>query len=112
MQYVRKNIRGYRLTLRPKPAQSISCLVLPSIQMLHLITFEVTSDIINRLTVSCHELVFRIPSVGDLLSHQIRVTKAPDPVMTHKYRGSIIVLPISKSVEPNEEHKEMTSGFQ
>ena len=32
--------------------------------------------------------------------------------MTHKYRGSIIVLSISKSVEPNEEQKEMTSGFQ
>ena len=33
-------------------------------------------------------------------------------MMTHKYRGSIIVLSISKSVEPNEEQKEMTSGFQ
>ena len=33
-------------------------------------------------------------------------------VMTHKYRGSIVVLSISKSVEPNEERKKMTSGFQ
>ena len=32
--------------------------------------------------------------------------------MTHKYRGSIIVLSISKSVEPNDEQKEMTSAFQ
>ena len=32
-------------------------------------------------------------------------------LMTHKYRGSIIVLSMSKSVEPNEEQKEMTSGF-
>ena len=32
-------------------------------------------------------------------------------LMTHKYRGSIIVLSISKSVELNEEQKEMTSGF-
>ena len=31
--------------------------------------------------------------------------------MTHKYRGSIIVLSIIKSVEPNEEQKKMTSGF-
>jgi hypothetical protein len=31
--------------------------------------------------------------------------------MTHKYRGSIVVLSISKSVDPNEEQKEMTSGF-
>ena len=32
--------------------------------------------------------------------------------MTHKYRGSIVVISISKSVEPNEEKKKMTSGFQ
>ena len=37
--------------------------------------------------------------------------KAIDAVMTHKYRGSIVVLLISKSVEPNEEQKEMTSSF-
>ena len=33
-------------------------------------------------------------------------------LMTQKYRGSIVVLSISKSVEPNEEQKEMISGFQ
>ena len=33
-------------------------------------------------------------------------------VITHKYRGSIVVHSISKSVEPNEEQKEMTNGFQ
>ena len=32
--------------------------------------------------------------------------------MTQKYRGSIVVLLISKSVEPNKEQKEMTNGFQ
>ena len=32
-------------------------------------------------------------------------------LMTHKYRGSIVVLSISKSVEPNEERKEMTAVF-
>ena len=32
-------------------------------------------------------------------------------LMTHKYRRSIVVLSISKSVEPNEEQKEMISGF-
>ena len=31
--------------------------------------------------------------------------------MTHKYRGSIVVLLISKSVEPNKEQKEMTKRF-
>ena len=34
------------------------------------------------------------------------------PMMTHKYRGSIIVLSIRKSVKPNEEQKEMISSFQ
>ena len=32
--------------------------------------------------------------------------------MTHKYRGSIVVLSISKSVEPNEEQKELIGSFQ
>ena len=31
--------------------------------------------------------------------------------MTHKYRGSIVLLSINKSVEPNEEQKVLTSGF-
>ena len=31
--------------------------------------------------------------------------------MTHKYRGCIAVLSINKSVEPNEEQKVLTSGF-
>ena len=33
-------------------------------------------------------------------------------VMSYKYRRSIVVLPTSKSVKPNEEEKEMTSVFQ
>ena len=32
--------------------------------------------------------------------------------MTHKYRGSIVVLSISKSVEPNEEQKALINSFQ
>jgi len=32
--------------------------------------------------------------------------------MTHKYVESIVAFSISKSVEPNEEQKEMTGGFQ
>jgi hypothetical protein len=32
-------------------------------------------------------------------------------VMTHKYRRCIVVLSINKSVEPNEEQKVLTSGF-
>ena len=55
---------------------------------------------ISRLTVVVHAP----------LSHPLEPPSAP--LMTHKYRGSIVVLPISKSVEPNEEQKEMISGFQ
>ena len=33
-------------------------------------------------------------------------------LITHKCRGSIVVLSISKSVEPNKEQKEMISCFQ
>jgi hypothetical protein len=36
---------------------------------------------------------------------------AINQVMTHKYRGCIVVLSINKSVEPNEEQKVLTSGF-
>jgi hypothetical protein len=32
-------------------------------------------------------------------------------LMTHKYRGCIIVLSINKSVEPNKEQKVLTSSF-
>jgi hypothetical protein len=32
-------------------------------------------------------------------------------VMTHKYRGCNVVHSINKSVEPNEEQKVLTSGF-
>jgi hypothetical protein len=32
-------------------------------------------------------------------------------VMTHNYRECIVVLSINKSVEPNEEQKVLTSGF-
>jgi hypothetical protein len=32
-------------------------------------------------------------------------------LMTHEYRGCIVVLSINKSVEPNEEQKVLTSGF-
>ena len=46
---------------------------------------------------SCAGCVFRERTIGQ--------------VMTQKYRGSIVVLSISKSVEHNEEQKEMTSGF-
>ena len=44
--------------------------------------------------------------------YEVPKKKAKKAVMTHKCRGSIIVLSISKSVKPNEEQKEMTSGFQ
>ena len=42
----------------------------------------------------------------------VDVKEATRLLMTHKCRGSIIVLSISKIVEPSEEQKEMISGFQ
>jgi hypothetical protein len=44
--------------------------------------------------------------------HLVTTGKIPSwRVMTHKYRGCIIVLSINKSVEPNEEQKVLTSSF-
>jgi hypothetical protein len=37
--------------------------------------------------------------------------KSSNCLMTHKYRRCTIVLLINKSVEPNEEQKVLTSGF-
>ena len=39
-------------------------------------------------------------------------TPGPGGLMTHKYRGCIAVFSISKSVEPNEEQKVLTSGLE
>ena len=51
--------------------------------------------------------------LGSSSSSRPPLVRAPrEALMTHKYRGSIIVLSVSKSVEPNEEQKEMISGFQ
>ena len=53
------------------------------------------------------------PSVeGEFHQHEGVATVMIKLLMTHKYRGSIVVLSISKSVEPNKEQKEMISGFQ
>jgi predicted HAD superfamily phosphohydrolase len=40
-----------------------------------------------------------------------RKVNPADILMTHKYRGCIVVLSINKSVEPNKEQKVLTSGF-
>jgi hypothetical protein len=42
--------------------------------------------------------------------HRI-VWLAPGSLMTHKYRGCIVVLLINKSVKPNEEQKVLMSSF-
>jgi hypothetical protein len=55
-----------------------------------------------------------------LLTSQVRIspscatrsiTSRQGWLMTHKYRGCIVVLSINKSVEPNEEQKVLMSSF-
>ena len=68
----------------------------------------VTNYLITKLSVTYNFSACREYLTENCLSFP----SAPRWVMTHKYRGSIVVLSISKSVEPNEEQKEMISGFQ
>ena len=59
------------------------------------------------LKTACH---FLLLVVGfDTLTYRKDYDRSPALV---GHQGSIVVLSISKSVEPNEEQKEMTSGFQ
>jgi hypothetical protein len=44
-------------------------------------------------------------------SYSTIITIGPSYMMTHKYRGCIVVLSINKSVEPNEEQKVLMSSF-
>jgi hypothetical protein len=50
---------------------------------------------------------------GIIIRHESvqRLKKTSEVLMTHKYRGCIIVLSINKSVEPNEEQKVLMSSF-
>ena len=73
---------------------------------------ELTTQLLILENILWHSLCrinkFRLNS---LLSKTVAIPYTCRLLMTHKYRGSIVVLLISKSVEPNEEKKEMTSGF-
>jgi hypothetical protein len=53
---------------------------------------------------------YPIPRISNL-GYSLRPGGPLEGVMTHKYRGCIVVLSINKSVEPNEEQKVLTSGF-
>ena len=64
----------------------------------------------KSLDEHAHFVRHRLTEKGKLLWYQINSFLCY--VMTHKDRGSTVVLSISKSVEPNEEQKEMISGFQ
>ena len=67
--------------------------------------FEIPSGMIEKLLAN--------PFLGPVYNFPLfSACKIALMLMTHKCRGSIIVLSISKSVEPNEEQKEMTSSFQ
>jgi hypothetical protein len=51
------------------------------------------------------------PRRGEYIGGRAASGGGPGGLMTHKYRGCIVVLLINKSVEPNEEQKVLTSGF-
>ncbi|KAK1683597.1 hypothetical protein QYE76_044445 [Lolium multiflorum] len=51
------------------------------------------------------------PEVADMMPSERRSKERHDHVMTHKYRGCIVVSSISKNVDPNEEQKVLTSSF-
>jgi hypothetical protein len=51
------------------------------------------------------------PTINLVYDHKCVHRVAARGVMTHKYRGCIVVLSINKSVEPNEEQKVLTSSF-
>ena len=71
------------------------------------IYFEIPSGMIEKLLANPFTR-FSL-NISEFL---VQIIPEGGALMTHKYRGSIVVLSISKSVEPNEEQKEMTSGFQ
>jgi cytoplasmic iron level regulating protein YaaA (DUF328/UPF0246 family) len=48
---------------------------------------------------------------NDVIFYQFGGKTSHVSLMTHKYRGCIVVLSINKSVEPNEEQKVLTSDF-
>jgi hypothetical protein len=53
-----------------------------------------------------------LPSALLQLSHEPALTRGVGRfLMTHKYRGCIVVLLINNSVKPNEEQKVLMSGF-
>ena len=70
------------------------------------LTFEVVK------IKSPYHALFRRPAYAKFMARPCYVYLQLKMLMTHKCRGSIVVLSISKSVKPNEELKEMTSGFQ
>src|SRR4051812_43201929 len=79
-------------------------------RMKNWISTQVSSTkVVNHIHRDC---VLLTPSSFNMdWTHMITAAALANVVylLTHKYRESIVVLSISKSVEPNEEQKEMTS---
>ena len=81
--------------------ENLSELILQKVSTFyHILTFLGNFCNINKLSVLKQQLIYLQDKHGK------------GYLMTHKCRGSIISFSISKSVEPNEEQKEMISGFQ
>ena len=81
--------------------------------LLHLVYFWYLLPVMNYLIIQLSVIDNFNACREYLAENRLSFPSAPRCVRhSYKYRGSIIVLSISKSVEPNKEQKEMTSGFQ
>jgi hypothetical protein len=74
------------------------------------ISFKIPMKIVERAMNNCY-LGDRTVHPGDHLLFILELCELFKCVMTHKYRGCIVVLSINKSVEPNEEQKVLMSSF-
>ena len=77
---------------------------------------DVILVVANRLTKYSHLLTLSHPfttyQVSQLCMHNIhKLHGFPKAIMTHKYRGSIVVLSINKSVKPNKLQKVLACRF-
>ena len=116
-----------RLPLYKSLSRLVLCYKKDWATLLHLVYFcyllPVMNYLITKLFVTdnfsaCREYltenrlwVISTLSIFIFIFELIIISEFYHLLMTHKCRGSVVVLSISKSVEPNVEQKEMISSF-